>query len=842
MKNGNRRRHLVRLSSVFLISAFIIAVAVLAVPFHSARSSSLPTRVNSQTSDNSVKPARISKTAALAVSSSAFLAPLSSLFKPFLPTPPSPEGIATFNGSDCTTPQSDFFLGDVVCAKATGVPVTLFPWHVLWVDTGGFIRQSNDASTDDTTTYLYQLPTTPTSDVNGQTVDNRGTWKVNLARSNGAVRQTALFTVHEAANPVADVFVQKFVHSPSGTVPSGDNISFTLVVGNAGPDPASGVHLIDSVPAGGTLVQFTQNSGPACVAVDTAVPNNCIMAAFTNGDRAEFTAIYNTGSAAPGDYQTSATVSTTTTDPNANNNTSTAQYTVTASTGGATCQLICPDNITTPANTTEGGQRGAHVNYPPPVSSGTCGSVSSTPASGSFFPVGTTVVTATSETGGGSCSFTVTVEEHGNTATISCPSNQTANADNNCQATVNVGSPTVTGDNVTLFATRSDGQPMYNCDGNGNCTRVTQDAPFSAGVTTITWSATSHDTPGPYQSVEDEQAHRTGTASCTQTVTVNDVTPPVIAATDQTVSADANCQATVPDYSSTVSDNCACSNSDTSESCVGHPHITVTQDPAPGTVVGPGQYPVHITANDNSSNNDGAGNTSEKTITFTVKDTTPPTIHCPANITTNTDPGLCSAVVVVGIATASDNCDIAPNVTGTRSDSQPLIAPYPKGTTTITWTATDNAGNQSSCIQTITVVDNEPPTITFNGQTPSMWPPNHSYHTFTAADFISSVSDNCDTLSVSDVDIISATSDEPESAAGSGDTLNDIVIAANCKSIQLRAERVNNGNGRVYTITFRLRDTSGNTTTGTAKVFSPKNQGETPVDDGPHYTVTGNCP
>src|SRR5205807_7228789 len=127
-------------------------------------------------------------------------------------------------------------------------------------------------------------------------------------------------------------------------------------------------------------------------------------------------------------------------------------------------------------------------------------------------------------------------------------------------------------------------------------------------------------------------------------------------------------------------------------------------------------------------------------------------------------------------------------------------------------------------------------------QTPSMWPPNHSYHTFTAADFISSVGDNCDTLHVSDIDIISATSDEAENANGCGTTLNDIVIAANCKSIQLRAERINNGNGRVYTIYFKLRDSSGNFTTGTAKVYSPKNQGETPGDDGPHYTVTSACP
>jgi hypothetical protein len=196
----------------------------------------------------------------------------------------------------------------------------------------------------------------------------------------------------------------------------------------------------------------------------------------------------------------------------------------------------------------------------------------------------------------------------------------------------------------------------------------------------------------------------------------------------------------------------------------------------------------------------------------------------------------------VGTATATDNCDSTPTITGTRSDNQPLIAAYPKGTTTITWRATDDAGNYSECTQTITVVDNQPPVITFNGQTPSMWPPDHSYHTFTAANFISSVSDNCDSLSVSNVDIISATSDETENGGGDGNTFNDIIIAANCKSIQLRAERVNTGNGRVYTITFRLRDSSGNTTTGTAKVYSPKNQGQTPVNDGPHYSVNGSCP
>jgi hypothetical protein len=88
----------------------------------------------------------------------------------------------------------------------------------------------------------------------------------------------------------------------------------------------------------------------------------------------------------------------------------------------------------------------------------------------------------------------------------------------------------------------------------------------------------------------------------------------------------------------------------------------------------------------------------------------PPTISCPADINTSNDPGQCSATVDPGTATATDNCG-DPTIAGTRDDGQPLNAPYPVGTTTITWTATDSANNQSSCMQTVTVNDTEPPTI-----------------------------------------------------------------------------------------------------------------------------------
>jgi hypothetical protein len=140
------------------------------------------------------------------------------------------------------------------------------------------------------------------------------------------------------------------------------------------------------------------------------------------------------------------------------------------------------------------------------------------------------------------------------------------------------------------------------------------------------------------------------------------------------------------------------------------------------------------------------------------------------------------------------------------------------------------------------VEDHEGPVITTTGVTPVLFPANHAYFTFNVASFVTAVTDNCDALSVSDVVIQKVTSDEDENGDGDGDTFNDIVIAADCKSFQVRAERANNGDGRVYTITFKVVDTSGNVSIKTATIHAPKNLGVPVVDSGPHYTVNSTCP
>ena len=60
---------------------------------------------------------------------------------------------------------------------------------------------------------------------------------------------------------------------------------------------------------------------------------------------------------------------------------------------------------------------------------------------------------------------------------------------------------------------------------------------------------------------------------------------------------------------------------------------------------------------------------------------------------------------------ASDNCELI-SLIGVRSDGLDISDPYGTGTTTITWTATDGAGNTNDCIQTITVNDDIDPEIT----------------------------------------------------------------------------------------------------------------------------------
>jgi hypothetical protein len=133
-----------------------------------------------------------------------------------------------------------------------------------------------------------------------------------------------------------------------------------------------------------------------------------------------------------------------------------------------------------------------------------------------------------------------------------------------------------------------------------------------------------------------------------------------------------------------------------------------------------------------------------------------------------------------------------------------------------------------------------PPIITLN-QSISLWPPNHKYHTVTVAEMVQSVSDNCP-ISIDDVVIERVTSDEPDNSHGDGNTSDDIVIGADCRSVQLRAERAGTGDGRVYTVTLLLRDSVGAVTRADFEVSVPHSQNGAPAVKGATaFTVMSVC-
>lgn len=653
-----------------------------------------------------------------------------------------PETIATF-AEDCTTPKTDFNFGEVICVIVSNARLGAHE-RLVWGHTDGFQAREVEI-TSVTQTDMFTL--TPTSVLGGVTRNNRGTWRILSIDTDYAPVASATFTVHDPANVTGDLSVYKFNQKGESKVNENTDVSFEISVSNLGPDTATNVVLADSTPNATTFVSLTQTSGPSF----TCTGSTCTIASLPKDARANFIAVYHTNGVASETLTSySAIVSSDTAELRAVDNTASGEFSIIVSGAPQACTLECPDNINATANTTVNNQRGAVVTFEAAAPTGDCGAVTATPASGSFFPVGTTTVTVASATGGGSCSFTITVEDTGtNPATISCPTNQEVNANNNCEASVTVGNPTTTGDNVTVVGTRSDGKSLYNCDSSGNnCTRKTTDDPFSAGNTTITWTAYSHTSPGPFATPEAEEAARSGSASCTQTITVNDVTPPVISVTPQTISADASCAAVVPDFtaSATVSDNCACSSSDESQICNDREPITLTQSPAPGTLVGLGMHTITLTANDGSSNNGGAGNTTTTTTTLTVADTSAPVVTAPADTSASADASCQVAVPnYVSGSTASDNCDST--LTVTQSPAAGTLVGL--GSHTVTVTATDDAGNQSADQVVFTVNDTTAPVISCPTSIVVYLPPNSPDTSMAVSYPAATATDNCSTPTIS---------------------------------------------------------------------------------------------
>ena len=389
-----------------------------------------------------------------------------------------------------------------------------------------------------------------------------------------------------------------------------------------------------------------------------------------SNDAGECNAIVNWTVPTPEDNCPGTTITSASNDPNEvfPVGTTTVSYVITDAAGNtAECSfdLTVVDNenptITCPADITVSSDAGictaSGVDLGSPVTGDNCGIASITNDSSEPYVLGNNTITWTVTDDAGNtaiCTQTVTVEDTED-PTIECPADITVSSDAGiCTASgADLGTP-VTTDNCGVASVVNDGVE-----------------PYALGTTTITWTVT------------DDAGN---TAICTQTITVEDTEDPTITCpADITVDVDAGiCTASGVDLGLPVtSDNCGVA--------------SVVNDGVEPYALGDNTITWTVT--------DDAGNTAICTQTVTVEDTEDPTITCPVDITVSSDAGICTASGVdLGTPVTSDNCGVASVV----NDG---VEPYALGTTTITWTVTDDAGNTAICTQTVTVEDTEDPTI-----------------------------------------------------------------------------------------------------------------------------------
>jgi hypothetical protein len=159
----------------------------------------------------------------------------------------------------------------------------------------------------------------------------------------------------------------------------------------------------------------------------------------------------------------------------------------------------------------------------------------------------------------------------------------------------------------------------------------------------------------------------------------------------------------------------------------------------------------------------------------------------------------------------------------------PLSVDLPLGVHTITLKVTDHDGLSDTDSLVVTVQDTVPPTLSVLASPSVLWPANHDLVPI-AVSWLAQ--DACAGGQVSVV-LVSATSSEPDDAAGNDDgaTGGDVQgtdPGTADTNVLLRAERQGKGPGRVYTLTYRATDGGGNSTTANGVVTVPHDQGHGP--------------
>ncbi len=301
-------------------------------------------------------------------------------------------------------------------------------------------------------------------------------------------------------------------------------------------------------------------------------------------------------------------------------------------------------------------------------------------------------------------SGTVSIPQPCSAPSITCPSNVAVNTTSGqCVGAASWTAPTPTG---TCSPTASSSHVIGSN--------------FSIGTTTVTYTATN-------------SASQTGT--CAFTVTVSDAQAPSITCPSNVAvnTATGTCANTATWTVPTPTDNCS-----------GASIQSVST--ASGSSFDIGATTVTYTAVD------VAGKTKSCSFTVTVSDAQSPSITCPSNVAVNTATGTCANTATWTVPTPTDNCSGA----SIQSVSAASGSSFGVGTTTVTYTAVDVAGNTRTCSFTVIVSDAQAPSITC----PSNVAVNTATGTCanTATWIVPTPTDNCSGASIQSVSAASGSS------------------------------------------------------------------------------------
>lgn len=264
------------------------------------------------------------------------------------------------------------------------------------------------------------------------------------------------------------------------------------------------------------------------------------------------------------------------------------------------------------------------------------------------------------------------------------PANTTANtATGSCNTTVTYATATVSGTPAPALIYTLSGATTGSGSGTGS------GSVFNKGVTNVTITATNV----------------CGAKDSTFTITVNDNEAPAFTSCPATInafSAANNCGNTVNTPAPLYTDNCTLGTTPLSWIMTGAT-----------TASGNGNIGNHIfnvgTTVVTYTVTDASGNTATCNYSVLVADTIAPAITCVPNITHNTDPNICGAVITYNAPTSTDNCAVQSTI---QTAGLASGAVFPLGVTTNTFVVTDAAGNTATCSFNVTINDAQGPVMT----------------------------------------------------------------------------------------------------------------------------------